>query len=299
MRILDELHALEPFRKPVALTIGNFDGVHRGHLHVISKLQEVGKTSVVLTFSNHPATVLHPNNLLPLLCTNEHKVKIFAEMGVDVTINIPFTESLSKLSPEAFLDQLLPFDLLLLGYDSAFGHEKAGDPERVARYAREKGFSVSKLEPIFYEGKPISSSRVRESILAGNLLQTEHLLGRKFSLYGQVLPGKGIGKKLGFSTANLSTKGLAIPPLGVYGVRCLVEGTSYPAVANLGVAPTVREASDPLLEVHIFDKELALEGKWIEVVFEQFLRPEMKFDSLQSLQTQIAADILAAKKILL
>ena len=287
------------------LTIGNFDGVHIGHQSILKKTIQLAaesrRESAVLSFSNHPSTILRPSQAVRSLCTLAHKLHLLEAAGIDQLYLIPFTKEFSTLSAEEFLKNLHaknPFSHLVLGYDAVIGKDKQGDRATVESLADQIGFKVVYLPEYKIEGQTVSSSLIRRTIQNGDLKSAAKLLGRPYSIYAQVQKGAGRGKDLGIHTANIPVEGLCILPLGVYAVQLVHSEFSYPAVANLGIAPTFRTHSSPLLEVHIWDHSLELYGQYVEVIFHEYIRPEKKFETAQMLKEQIHEDIFAAQRIL-
>lgn len=284
--------------KPIALTIGSFDGVHLGHRLLLKKLKSAG-FPVVITFENHPAEVLRPESAPPRLCTTPHKLKLLQEAGVESVVLLDFTREMSLQSAEEFLLNIrkhVPFQNLILGSDATLGKEKHGDRQHIQGLAQEQGFNATYLDLVSREGAKISSSHIRSSIRKGDLSGAEKMLGRKFSIYSQVRTGAGLGKTIGFPTLNMTVDGLCLPPLGVYAVRLTALEKTWMGVANLGVAPTVRTNVQPILEVHLFDYASEIPNlAYVEVSFEHYIRPEKKFEGLASLKNQIAQDVLEAR----
>jgi riboflavin kinase/FMN adenylyltransferase len=299
------IHALSEFPSvshPIALTIGNFDGVHRGHqalLHRLHALAGSSGTRAVIAFRNHPSQVLRPGREVPLLCTEHHKAMLLERHGVDLLLYLTFDQKLSQQSPTHFLAQLhqaIPFTYLVLGYDARFGKNREGTPEAVRLIAEDLGFIVEYLEPIEIDGAPLSSTRIREAIHSGHLEQAELFLGRKVSFYSKVHAGAGQGRNIGYPTANLEITDLILPPYGVYVITLTHHGITYPGVANLGLAPTIQEQRHPVLEAHLFNFSHDLYEQEVEVTLHQFLRPEQRFPSIDALKAQIAQDIQKAKE---
>lgn len=287
---------------PKILTIGTFDGIHLGHQSLLNYINTLKKQlnakTAVLTFSNHPAEILRPQQVPPLLCSIQHKIKLLNEQQFDSFFLIPFTKEFSQLEPEEFLLYIrkqFPFSHLVLGHDAKFGKEKKGDHNHILHLARTLNFQIEYISEFQILGQTVSSTKIRESIQQGNLKEAEIWLGRKFSIYGKVLNGQKKGKLLGFPTVNLDLTGLCIPPLGVYIVQILAKGNRYNGVANIGIAPTLRIDNSPLLEAHLFSFEEDLYGENIEVQIEAFIRPEKKFASVEDLKKQISADVEQAK----
>lgn len=305
MHISRDLANRKNAKRSSVLTIGNFDGFHRGHQAVLNRVKEVAKESKeavsVLTFENHPSEILRPNNKIQQIYTVPHKIKLFSEYGVDELILLPFTNELSKYSAEEFLTKVYehqPFSHLILGHDATLGKDKKGDKKALQTTAKNMNFSIEHLEPYVFAGKVVSSSEIRTLIQNGQLPQTETLLGRKYSVYGPVIAGISKAKSIGFPTANIDVSPLCVPTYGVYAVRVICNGKTFDAIANLGVAPTVRVDQKPLLEVHLLDEQVELYGQMIEVVFYDYIRGERKFAGLEELSTQIRLDIVTARRIL-
>jgi riboflavin kinase/FMN adenylyltransferase len=290
---------------PCALTIGNFDGVHTGHQTLLKKTVQLGQQEAqkpaVFSFSNHPSTILKPGQPVLSLCTLEHKLRLLEAAGIEQLFLIPFTKELSCLSAEQFLRNLhagIHFSNLILGYDAQLGKDRQGDRIAVETLSRQIGFQVFYLPEHAIDGEPVSSTRIRRHIQKGELDKASKLLGRPYSIYARVKKGAGRGKALGIHTANLSVEGLCLPPLGVYAVQLVHNGCSYPAVANLGIAPTFGTNKAPLLEVHVWDQELELYGELVEVLFHTYLRPEKQFETPEQLKAQIQQDIFQAQILL-
>ena len=302
MKLIKSLPLQPLFNTTCALTVGNFDGLHVGHQFLLKKLIEISHQnqipSVVISFENHPTEILRPGKPICKICTNEHKIKIFEKLGIDTLILLPFTKELAGLSAEEFIINLqkhLPFSHLILGWDATLGKNRHGNKEIVQAIARKQNFHVTYLEQYKVDQTPVSSSAIRACIQEGTLHEAERLLGRSYSIYSPVFKGEGRGKKIGFPTANLDVKGLCLPPLGVYAVTAVINEIPFKGVANLGVAPTVRQDTSPTLEVHIFDFDKNLYNRSIEVIFSTYLRPEQKFRSVDELKQQISKDVERAR----
>lgn len=291
-------------KTPVVLTIGSFDGVHLGHQAILQHLTQTASRqhaiSIVLTFSNHPSKVLRPNAPTPLLCSIDHKLHLIEKAKVFATILLPFTKEFSQQSADIFLKttrEVLPFQTLILGSDAHFGKNRDGDRTVVTALAETQGFTVEYLSDITKNGQRISSSHIRDLIQKGLLKETEDFLGRPYSIYGSVLKGSGRGAPLGFPTANLDVSGLCLPPLGVYAISLFEGKNEFKGVANLGYAPTMRADAEPLLEVHLLDYKSDLYGKFVDVQFHEYIRPEKRFSDVEALKNQISLDVKAARRI--
>ncbi len=297
MQVVDSLESIPQQSKSGILTIGNFDGVHLGHQTILRQVATLAANkdgkSIVLTFLNHPSTVLRPDSRILRIATTEHKVKLLEATSIDLLIQILFTRELSQLSTEEFLTLLcerVKCTNLILGHDARIGKDRLGDRELVQEWAQRTHVEVEYLPAMQMAGEAVSSSLIRKFIMAGQLDMVSNCLGRAYSIYGPIIPGIGLGKKLGFPTLNLDVSSLCLPPFGVYAVKVVASGGVYSGIANLGVAPTVRPSGAPLLEVHVFGDQVPSEV-FVEVVLEKFIRPERKFASKEELQQQIEKDV--------
>ncbi|MCH9610246.1 MAG: Bifunctional riboflavin kinase/FMN adenylyltransferase [Chlamydiales bacterium] len=263
-----------------ALTIGNFDGVHLGHMRVIKRICQLGSPTLY-TFSNHPSEVLQSSSK-KLLVLPEHKIWLLQSLGIETLVE-PFTTQLSQLTAEQFLSRF-EFDHLVLGHDAVIGKNRSGDYEELTRLSQKMGFTLEYVDPALHNDKPISSSRIRDHIEKGELESASTLLGRAYTIRGKVIEGSK--RNLGFATANIDVSGLCLPPLGVYRVRV----GELCGLANLGVAPTFGP-QPPKLEVHLLDFSGDLYGQTIEVELEDFIRKERSFSSREELIAQIQEDL--------
>lgn len=301
MLIIERLEDFSHPHYPLVLTIGNFDGMHRGHCAVLKHAQALAGEEgqcIVLTFRNHPSEVLRPEQPTLLLCTLPHKLRLLQQMDVNKTILLPFTRYLAQHSAASFIEhvrQFIPFSHLVLGHDATLGRDRQGDRSTMKKLGMEWGFHVHYLEEYRYEGKPVSSTRIRETLQQGDLIQVEELLNRPYSIYAPVSPGGGKGKHLGFPTANLDVQGLCLPPLGVYAVEVRHDSRLIQGIANLGLAPTIRQDNKPVLEVHLFEESKNWLDHYLEIIFKGFIRPEQKFHSMDELREQIQKDIELVK----
>lgn len=302
MKIVDSLPTDRESNSSFILSIGNFDGVHIGHQKVLERIKEVAQKhaaqSCVVTFSNHPSTILRPFPPTLLLCTLEHKIELLRSAGIDLLILLQFTKELSEQTAEQFLRKLqsaVPFNRLILGSDATIGKNREGDRAQVSSIASPLRFNVEYVEDLTIDFKRVSSSQIRTLIQQGNFSEAEKFLGRPFSVYAKVIRGYNKGASLGFPTVNIPVEGLCLPPLGVYSVFLRHGLQTYPGIANLGVAPTLRQAANPLLEVHLFNQTVNLYDEFVDVRFQTYIRPEQKFESIEDLKAQIAKDIIQAK----
>lgn len=287
------------------LTIGYFDGVHLGHQALINRTKELAKLrnlpSSIMTFHPHPREVLgHVKNARYITPLDE-KLKQFERLDIDHTFILTFDQALSKLSPEAFIDQVLiplKVDSVVVGFNFTFGHLGRGSTALLRDYAGQR-FDVSVVRPVHHEDLRVSSTLIREQLHAGQLETVRNLLGRPYHLTGNVVQGEGRGRTIGIPTANLELDDpYVLPPEGVYAVRVILDGSIHQGVLNIGSKPTFHEAFRSSLEVHIFDFSQSIYGQRLDVEFHAFLRQERKFDSPGQLVEQIRKDMEEAKALL-
>ncbi|MFA5042732.1 MAG: bifunctional riboflavin kinase/FMN adenylyltransferase [Kiritimatiellia bacterium] len=340
MKLGSKLAYLRGERRPVLLAAGFFDGVHRGHQAIIREIVDAARrergAAWVMTFDTHPRKILFPADAPRLLTSTPHKLRLLEALGVHGCIVIPFTRSLARQEPKAFVAMLArsapALRQIVIGRNWTFGRQGRGTPAMLKSLAPAYGFKVTVIPPVRWRGLAVSSTRIRAAVRAGRLAEAAGMLGRPFSLLGTVIPGRGLGRKLGIPTANLNPHNEVAPPDGVYIVRARWNGVTYPGIVNLGVRPTVKhverralsgegecvlqadlrhpasehsafcilhsafDAPSSVLELHIFGLRRNLYGKDIEVTFLKKLRSERVFQSLAALQRQIRKDIERAKQ---
>lgn len=287
------------------LTIGVFDGIHRGHQAILSQLtagaRKNGAPAVLLTFDPHPASVLARREL-KLLTTPEERASLASALNVDAVVTHPFDRSVAEISAREFMARLkerLGLSHLLIGYDFALGKNREGNAERLTELGRELGYTVQIIEAISDESGVISSTEIRKLVSLGNVDAAANLLGRPYALSGPVIHGDGRGRRINIPTANIAypeTK--LLPPNGIYACRVRLGADQYAAATNIGFNPTFtpdkRSAS---VEAHLLDFDRDLYGQTIELEFITRLRDELKFDSVDALLAQIHADIDETRKI--
>jgi riboflavin kinase / FMN adenylyltransferase len=304
MKVL-RLQALAPVQLDApAVTLGNFDGVHRGHQALLAatraRARERDAKAVVLTFDPHPARVLNPAHAPKSLSTVEQKKEILTALGADVLAVLPFTGEVAGWSPAAFAEGVLARTLgareVIVGEGFRFGHGRTGDVRELERIGRRLGFEVVSMEPVLHDGTPVSSTRVREALAQGDVGAAQDLLGRPYSVDGRVVRGDGRGQKLGIPTANLEPENEILPRPGVYAARAVVDGSApatYSAVVNLGRRPTFG-GRETVLEAHLLDFAGDLYGRRLRLGFVSRLRDEKTFASVEALLAQIKEDVAAA-----
>ncbi len=287
------------------LALGTFDGLHRGHAALMAQARDLaalgGQRSAVFTFGSHPLAVLHPQKAPPMLTAPDEKARQVARIGVDALVMRRFDADFAALSPEMFVEHLvvaLRPRGIVVGFNYSFGARGAGDAMLLRKLGDRHGFSVHVMRPVCWQGEPISSTRVREALLAGRMRAVRAMLGRHYAVTGEVIAGKRLGRTLGFPTANLALpQGQALPPFGVYAAWVSVGGRRYPSVLNLGAHPTAPGGS-ATIEAHLIGAELDLYGKRMRVELDAFLRPERKFADLNALKARIREDTRIAAGLL-
>jgi riboflavin kinase/FMN adenylyltransferase len=293
---------------PVALTVGNFDGIHRGHQTLLQRLlagaRSRGLQACVLSFEPHPREFFAPQAAPTRLTSLREKLELLAAHGVERTHVQRFDRAFASLAPEAFVEQVLAKRLkarwLLIGEDFRFGAKRAGDVALLRNLARSYGYEVEILPAVAQAGVRVSSSTVRAALARGDLDAAEGLLGRAYSISGRVVHGRKLGRELGYATANVQLKHNRPPLSGIYAVRVHGVGTSSrEGVASLGVRPTITASGRSVLEVHLFDFTADLYGAHMRVEFLHKIRDEAKYSDLDALKAQIGRDCDAARTFLL
>ena len=292
---------------PIALAVGFFDGVHRGHRAVMESARHLAGDdgeAWALTFDPHPLAILRPELAPPLLSSLEHKLALAQRAGLDGCVVLPFSHELAAQSPEEFAGELTRctpgLQHVVCGANWRFGHRAKGHPELLAELGRPDHLAVTVVEAVVLEGTTISSTRIRAAVQAGHLAEAELMLGRPFGVLADVVHGRGVGRQLGYPSANLDVHGEVLPPLGIYTACALIDGVIHPGVLSYGVRPTYPDSVDegPVAELHLFDFEADLYGARIEVFFGRFLRAELTFATSAELTAQIDADVILARRVL-
>lgn len=286
-----------------ALALGTFDGVHLGHQALLRETVRLAQddrlSALALTFEQHPMSVLCPERAPLQLATTEEKIELMAAMGLDALVLRPFDRAFAGSEPEAYVEMLhrtLAPRALVVGYNYSFGREGRGDAGLLKRLSGRYGYALRVIEPVEQGGQVISSTLIREELAAGRVERAAQLLGRPYAITGEVMHGKRVGRTLGFPTANLLLPaGRALPKGGVYACECVLPGGMvYPAVLNQGRHPTL-PAGGATIEVHLMGYAGDLYGRSIQVRYRAFLRPEVKFPSVEALRAQLQRDIKAAQ----
>lgn len=303
-------HNIEDFRSnnPV-VTVGIFDGVHRGHKYIINKLIEISRVkdgeSVILTLWPHPRHVLnHDPSITRLITTLDEKIEILSGFEVKHLIILNFTQEFSRMSACEFMENILVEKIgikhLVVGYNHRFGSDREGNILRLKECAGRYNFTVEQLRPYRNGNHVINSSMIRKALLIGEITKANEFLGHRFFITGRVVGGSRIGRSIGFPTANIkSDHSLKLLPRdGVYAVRVLVEDSRYDGMLNIGIRPTINDNPEhKTIEVHIIDFEKDIYNQQIRIDLEGRIRDEMRFDSVEMLRDQLVKDKKAAMKI--
>jgi riboflavin kinase/FMN adenylyltransferase len=292
--------------KGAFVTIGNFDGVHLGHQFIfrmlIEEARREGRPAVVISFEPHPKMVLHPERRpFYLIASPEEKIRLLAGLGIDAFILIPFSLKYARTTAEGFVREVLRERLrirrILIGHDYTFGRGKEGNEAFLTEAGRRLGFEVEGINAFCVGDIVISSTKIREALLAGEVRFAATLLGRPYNLSGRVIYGNQRGVRLGFPTANIVPDKELVPARGVYAVRVIREGKRYEAILNIGFNPTFADGKRSI-EVHLFDFHEDIYGESIEILFSERIRDEVRFESPEKLIAQIDRDIARAREIL-
>ncbi len=297
----------ERSQTPTALTIGNFDGVHRGHQAMLERLKEsarsLGLSACVLTFEPHPLELFAPQTAPTRLTSLREKLELLAAHGIAQVHVSRFDRAYASRSPQEFIERVLLAGLgmrwLLIGDDFRFGARRAGDFSLLQTASREHGFGLEAMPTVACEGARVSSSMVRAALAAGRLAEAEVLLGRPYSISGRVVHGDKLGRQIGYPTANVQLRHNRPPLSGIFAVRT-VDGLGRwrDGAASLGLRPTVDDSGRNKLEVHLFDYSGDLYGQHLRVDFLHKIRDEQKFSDLAALKSRIAEDCDIARKLL-
>ena len=292
---------------PTVATIGFFDGVHLGHRYLINQVKiaasQCGWCSSIITFPVHPRQVIQSDYQPQLLSSPEEKIELLSQTGVDNCILLPFTQELSKLTAYEFMQLLYDkykVRMLVIGYDHRFGHNRAETFEDYCRYGRELGIHIMQATAYTQEQDKVSSSAIRRSLLSGDVMTAQKYLGYNYFLEGTVVSGYQVGRKIGFPTANLRVdfSNKLIPSIGVYAVCVYVAGQQWKGMLSIGYRPTINNGNDLSIEVHILDFQGDIYNQKMRLEFIEFLRPEIKFDSIDELIAQMHKDKEETIKVL-
>jgi riboflavin kinase/FMN adenylyltransferase len=287
------------------LALGNFDGLHRGHMKIVDRVrQRAGEragTPAVMTFDPHPPRVLRPDKAPALLMTMPQKVEALRRSGMQGLAVVRFTHELSTWDPETFVRTVLVDWLhvveVWVGANFLFGHQRAGNFSVLRALGARYGFRAEKIDPVRYKDFVVSSTRVRRLVAEGRVDEAGALLGHHYFIEGRVVRGAGRGRGIGVPTANLATDNELIPPSGVYATMVTIDGVVFPSVTNIGLRPTFGDVDGPVIETHLLDADRDLYDQSLRLSFVQRLRDERAFPDVDALRAQIDADRRTARRL--
>ena len=305
MRIITGSEIFDKNFEASIVTIGNFDGVHRGHREVFRRLLQAGSVrslpAIAVTFEPHPLKILAPDSAPPLITTCAQKVALIADAGIDALVVVPFSEEFARMPADAFVSRILCGSLgmkhIVIGHDYAFGRGREGNFSTLERLGGEYGFTVEDVFAVG-EGEAIfSSSLVRLLVSGGEMASVPSVLGRYYMISGTVVHGREIGQRLGYPTANIATPNELIPPDGVYAVMVMLDGRLFKGACTIGLNPTFA-GSSRTIEVFLFDFSAQIYGREIAVYFVHRLRPVQKFSDAAALKAAISRDVEQTRTVL-
>ncbi len=303
MRIIEDVRTTTEDFPGLVLTIGSFDGVHLGHMRIIEELVESARhrqgTSALMTLRPHPRHFFMPDNAPNLLTADDQKSELLEQAGVDVLFLLPFDADTANMSARSFFEDIIVKKCgakkLIVGHDFTFGHKAAGNYASLEQWAPEFGIELHEEPPLVIHGERVSSTLIRECILDGEVEHIDQFLGRRYTMRGVVQTGRGIGRTLGFPTANLQPQAGVLPAQGVYAAHAILKGCHIPAAVNIGIAPTI--AHDTVtVEAYLLDFDGQLAGETLGIEFHKRLRPEKKFASKEALIEGIAHDVSEVRR---
>jgi riboflavin kinase/FMN adenylyltransferase len=304
MQIVRGLEAFPPDAGPSAVALGAFDGIHLGHRAILGTAvtqARAGKLqALACTFDRHPMEVLQPERAPLPITTLEERLELIAETGIDTTVVLPFTTAVASIEPKAFVQDVLVGTLkareVIVGFNHRFGRGARGDAELLEALAGPLGFRAHIVQALLVDGIAVSSSEIRAALQRGNLPAAARLLGRPYSIRGEVVRGAGRGRTLGFPTANVKPDRPLGLPVGVYACRLAIGREQYQAVVNVGFRPTFGE-TELAIEAHVLDFSGDIYNERVILTFLLRLREERKFPSVEALRQQIAQDVAAARAV--
>jgi riboflavin kinase/FMN adenylyltransferase len=306
---MEVIHFPDDVRPPwlvhPVLALGNFDGLHRGHLKIIERVKrgaaERGGTPMAMTFDPHPPRVVRPDKAPPLLMTKAQKIDALRQAGVAAVAVVRFTRELSHWDPETFVRTVLVDWLRVsevwVGANFLFGHERSGNFSLLRTLGQRYGFRAEKIDPVRYKDFVVSSTRIRRLVTEGRMDEAAALLGHAYSVDGDIVEGRRRGREIGFPTANLHTHNELIPPHGVYATTLTVDGVVHAAVTNIGTNPTFGDLQEAAIETHLLNYSGDLYGRHVRLGFVQRLRDERSFADVDALKAQIEADVRRAERL--
>jgi len=287
------------------LALGNFDGLHRGHLKIVERVRrgagEHGGTPMAMTFDPHPSRIVRPDKAPPLLMTKAQRLEALDRAGIAAVAVVRFTPELSHWDPETFVRTVLVDWLRVsevwVGANFLFGHDRSGNFSTLRTLGQRYGFRADKIDPVRYKEFVVSSTRVRRLVAEGRMDEAGALLGHPYYIDGTVVAGSRRGRELGFPTANLHTENELLPPNGVYATTTTIDGVVRASLTNVGVRPTFGDSAKPIIEAYVLGFDGDLYGRPLRLGFVQRLRDERKFEDVDALRTQMEADRRRAERL--
>lgn len=307
MKVYRSVDTIPAFERAV-VTIGTFDGVHTGHRLILDQLKQearrINGETVIITFHPHPRKVVATGQpAIWLINTIEEKIELLDKNGIDHLVIVPFTDAFSQQTPEAYIEQFLVERFhphtVIIGYDHRFGKDRQGDYKLLEAYSARFGFELKEIPAHLINNNTVSSTRIREALLKGDVDTANELLGYHYFFEGKVVDGNKLGRELGYPTANLAVEReeKLVPGLGIYAVYVEVDGRKLKGMMSIGVRPTIG-GTNRVIEVNIFDFEEEIYGKVMRVWVVRWLRPEVKFEGLEALKEQLGRDKVEALRVL-
>lgn len=302
MKKFETIEDIAPI-EPSCVALGNFDGVHVGHRQLIGsaveKAREKGLASAVFTFSNHPKSLIPGAKPVKNIVYQEEKEALIEALGVDYYFNFAFTKEIMTMPPETFVKTFLADKMnakeIFCGFNYHFGYKGEGDTKLLRILGAKYGFHVNEVKAVSIDGDVVSSTLIRNMIMAGEMEECAKYLGRNYDIGGEVVVGNRLGRTIGFPTSNIMIdESMVTPPNGVYITYCIYNGVKYPSITNVGIKPTIGSFKKNM-ETHIFNFDKELYGKQIKVEFIKKTRDEVKFRNIEELSAQIAKDCNEAK----
>jgi riboflavin kinase/FMN adenylyltransferase len=287
------------------LALGNFDGLHRGHLKIVGRVKrgaiEHGGTPMAMTFDPHPPRIVRPDKAPPLLMTTAQRVEAIADAGIQCLAIVRFTREMSQWDPETFVRAVLVEWLhvaeVWVGANFLFGHDRSGNFTTLRALGQRYGFRAEKIDPVRYKEFVVSSTRIRRLVSEGRMDEAGALLGHQYAIDGVVVEGKKRGRELGFPTANLKTDNELIPPHGVYATTMTIGQDVRASMTNIGVRPTFGDSTETTIETHVLAHQQDLYGQRVRLGFVQRLRDERRFENVAALSAQLEADARQATRL--
>jgi len=307
MAIFTDITSLPAFKNAV-VTVGTFDGVHKGHRSILQEVvahaRQANGESVLLTFEPHPRKLLFPDQQLGIITPLQEKLELITAAGIDHVVVVPFTKAFAGLSATEYIEQFLvnvfhPYSIVI-GYDHRFGHDRKGDINLLKLYAPVHGYKITEIPVQLIDEATISSTRIRLALTEGRVEEASHMLGRHYSLKGTVVHGNKLGRTLGYPTANLQPQDAdqLIPQMGIYAIKAKHAQTVYNGMMSIGYNPTVTDKKEVKIEANLFHFDQDIYDSELEITFIKKLRDEQKFDSLETLVEQLHRDKVEALKYL-